>query len=187
MDALEHARHDLAAGRPWLARDRLLGTLGTRHGDRDALLLLGEVHLAMNDLPAAGAAWLLTDRDDAAATTAADAFRERYRKPAARAERLPMHRPLTEYPPDAVARVRALRAELTAEGWTWHPPARAQPPGRARERRHRDSFPEVDAPPRGWPRRLRDIGLGALLVYLVVGFLAVWVIGFVTALRWIWG
>lgn len=43
-----------------MARDRLNGTLGTRQGDAQALVLLGEVHAAMDDLPAAGAAWFLT-------------------------------------------------------------------------------------------------------------------------------
>jgi len=204
VEAFLLAREDLRKGRSWMARDRLLGTLGMRRGDAEGLLLLGEVHVAMNDLPAAGAAWFLTARPDSDSSRAADAaFRARYPKPAARAERLPMHRPLSEYPDEAIERVKALRSELETDGWRWHPPAKAQPPGRHALRRHRDSFPEVSDDddydnwlPSTWRSRLRhatsdvslrDIVFGAFLIYMFVAFFAVWVIGFITAMRWIWG
>ena len=175
-----------------MARDRLLGTLGTRRGDAEALLLLGEVYAAMNDLPAAGAAWFLTTKPETGeALAAAAAFSTRYPNPVARAQRLPMHRPLSEYPPEAVERVKALRHELEADGWSWHPPAKPQAPGQRAVKRHRDSFPELDEyytgrPPPTWRSRLRDIAFGAFMIYMVVGFFAVWVIGFITAVRWIW-
>lgn len=190
VNAIELARQDLRDGRPWMARDRLLGTLGTRRGDAAALDLLGEVHTAMNDLPAAGAAWFLTARSDEATTAAGASFKARYAKPPARVERLPMHRPLAEYPPEAIERVKALQSELKANGWSWHPPAKARPPGRNALRRRRDSFRELEddyqEPERTWHGRLADIAVGAFFVYMVVAFFAIWVLGVITFLRWVW-
>ena len=54
MRALERARDDLAAGRPWKARDRLTGVLANTPADQEALELLGEIAFAAGDLPAAG-------------------------------------------------------------------------------------------------------------------------------------
>ncbi|WP_440902735.1 DUF6584 family protein, partial [Actinosynnema sp.] len=145
MFAIDLAREDLRQGRPWMARDRLLGTLGTRRADAEALELLGEVYAVMNDLPAAGAAWFLTATPASTDTAAAAAaFSARYPNPAARAERLPMHRPLKEYPPEVVDRVAALQEELDTAGWSWHPPAKPQPSGRRPLRRSRHSFQELD-------------------------------------------
>ncbi|MFC0003214.1 hypothetical protein [Micromonospora siamensis] len=53
-DAVARARADLAAGRPWKARNRLTGVLVHRQ-DREVLDLLATVHHEMRDLPAAGA------------------------------------------------------------------------------------------------------------------------------------
>lgn len=55
-----------------------------------------------------------------------------------------------------------------------------------------DAFPELDedhtdGPAPTWRSRLRDLALGAFLVYMVVGFFGVWVVGFVTAARYVWG
>lgn len=73
---IERARADIAAGRLWKARDRLLGALVHR-ADDEVLDLLGEVHFAMGDLPAAGALWFVTGRADADADRALPAWRER--------------------------------------------------------------------------------------------------------------
>ncbi|MGL5851537.1 MAG: hypothetical protein ACRCZD_12215 [Phycicoccus sp.] len=53
MGAVERARADLDAGRPWLARDRLSRVLAPRQDD-EVLDLLAETHAVMHDLPAAG-------------------------------------------------------------------------------------------------------------------------------------
>jgi hypothetical protein len=74
---IERARQDVAAGRLWKARDRLLGAAVAR-GDDEVLGLLGEVQFAMHDLPAAGAAWFATGRSDAGARRADEAWRERH-------------------------------------------------------------------------------------------------------------
>jgi hypothetical protein len=74
---IERARRDLEAGRTWKARDRLRGTLVAR-GDDELLGLLGEVHFAMGDLPAAGAVWFACQRTGEEAEAADEAWRERY-------------------------------------------------------------------------------------------------------------
>jgi hypothetical protein len=75
--AVQRARADLAAGREWKARDRLVGHLAD-HYDAEALELLGEVHYAMRDLPAAGAAWFGTTRRGKDVDEAVAAWRERH-------------------------------------------------------------------------------------------------------------
>lgn len=75
--AVRRARADLAAGREWKARERLVGHLAQEY-DAEALELLGEVHHAMRDLPAAGAAWFGTSRRGKDVDEAVDAWRERH-------------------------------------------------------------------------------------------------------------
>ena len=76
--AVQRARADLAAGREWKARDRLVGHLAAEY-DAEGLELLGEVHFAMRDLPSAGAAWFGTARRGQDVDDAVEAWRERHR------------------------------------------------------------------------------------------------------------
>ena len=76
-DAVRRARADLAAGREWKARERLVGHLAAEY-DAEALELLGEVSYAMRDLPAAGAAWFGTSRRGKDVDESVEAWRERY-------------------------------------------------------------------------------------------------------------
>ena len=75
--AVARARADLAAGREWKARERLVGHLAGAY-DAEALELLGEVSYAMRDLPAAGAAWFGTARRGEDVDEAVEAWRERH-------------------------------------------------------------------------------------------------------------
>ena len=75
--AVQRARADLAAGREWKARERLVGHLAGEY-DPEALELLGEVSYAMRDLPAAGAAWFGTTRRGHDVDESVDAWRERH-------------------------------------------------------------------------------------------------------------
>lgn len=102
--ALERARRDLSAGRHDLARDRVTGFLYTLHrrGDYDqaAYLLLGDIYFEMHDLPRAGAAWLLTERQDENSTRAIEAFHKRFGTDAANILKLiKPHAPSEDYPP----------------------------------------------------------------------------------------
>ena len=76
-DSIARARADLDAGRQWKARDRLTGLLAHRQ-DLEVLDLLATVHHEMQDLPAAGALWFVTGRDDDNARNSIAAWRERY-------------------------------------------------------------------------------------------------------------
>jgi hypothetical protein len=76
-DSIARARADLAAGRKWKARDRLTGLIAHRQ-DLEMLDLLATVHHEMQDLPAAGALWFVTGRDDDKARTSIAAWRERH-------------------------------------------------------------------------------------------------------------
>ena len=71
-DGLARATADLAAGRPWSARNRLNGVLAHRQ-DTEVLDLLATVHYEMQDLPAAGALWYVLGRDDDAAQRSIEA------------------------------------------------------------------------------------------------------------------
>lgn len=82
-DVLDRARADLAAGRAWKARDRLTGALADRQ-DGELLDLLAEVYVGMGDLPAAGALWFVTGREDETSSAAVAAWRERFSSDEAR-------------------------------------------------------------------------------------------------------
>jgi hypothetical protein len=109
--ALERARADIANGRPDLARERLYGFLYTLHtrGEyrQDVYLLLGEVLFAMKDFARAGAAWLLTERDDADALFAFEAFQARYGKNTSKGlDVVKPHAPSEHYPPKVQERLQ---------------------------------------------------------------------------------
>ena len=168
VKAVERSRADVQRGEPWLARDRLLGALRTEPSNQDVLVLLAEVHTDLGDLPAAGACWFLTDRtEDGRVGQAMAALRNRYRNPVALANSLPLQNDPERYPPEARRRIADLRAELAAAGLDW------DPPGRPRPRFAR-----------------RDRVATALIVSFWVAFaaanLAVYTVGLVTAIRWIW-
>ena len=75
--AVQRARADVAAGREWKARERLVGHLAGEY-DAEALEMLGEVNYAMRDLPAAGSAWFGTARRGTEVDEAVEAWRERH-------------------------------------------------------------------------------------------------------------
>lgn len=76
-DSIARAHADVEAGRQWKARDRLTGLLAHRQ-DLEVLDLLATVHHEMHDLPAAGALWFITGRDDDKARNSIAAWHERY-------------------------------------------------------------------------------------------------------------
>lgn len=77
-DGVTRARQDLADGRPWSARTRLNGVLAHRQ-DVEVLDLLATVHYEMRDLPAAGAIWFATGRNDDAAQRSVEAWKAHHR------------------------------------------------------------------------------------------------------------
>ena len=87
-DGLARASADLAAGRPWSARNRLNGVLAHRQ-DTEVLDLLATVHYEMQDLPAAGALWYVLGRDDDAAQRSIEAWTLQYGNDIARWRSIP--------------------------------------------------------------------------------------------------
>lgn len=185
VDVLARARDDLGRGEPWLARDRLRGTLADRPTDTAVLELLAEVHVAMNDLPAAGAAWFLTARegDDPQVAAALQALHQRYRNPVALVDALPLRRDMSAYPVPARARIAQLQRLLAERGWRWDPPTR---PRQERRRKigHRGGAP---LRPRTWRDRVGEALRTAFFAVVIVGGnIAIYVLGLVSLIRWIW-
>ncbi|MDQ2723118.1 MAG: hypothetical protein M3Y19_07455 [Actinomycetota bacterium] len=122
---LERCRRDLARGEPWRARDRLYGALRDYPTDERLLDLLGQVLQQMGDLPAAGAAWFLSNRadDDPATATARAALRARFRAPIGIGRSLPLRARFEDYPPRARLRLEQLGADIKASGQDWPYPA----------------------------------------------------------------
>lgn len=153
--ALERARADFANARPDLARDRLYGYLYTLHSrgeyNENAYLLLGEVLFAMKDFARAGAAWLLTERDDANAQFAFDAFHARYGKNSSNALVIVKpHAPSELYPPKVQERLQA---------WNYrYIPYRSRSKPRA----------DLDTPLTEAPASIRPIEAGCIIM-LVIG------------------
>ncbi|SCF42043.1 DUF6584 family protein [Micromonospora mirobrigensis] len=158
-DVLARARADLAAGRPWQARDRLRGALAHRQ-DHELLDLLATVHHEMRDLPAAGALWFVTGRDDPQARRAIEAWSARHRNDLARWHSIPAPvRRTVDSGPTQVLR-------------------RAVGPLDRPDRTDPDGQPESPWEP---------ILFGGCAVTVVVWFVAMVGIGMWTVLRWIWG
>lgn len=106
---IDRARADLAAGRAWKARDRLQGARASAPHDQEVLNLLGEVAWAMDDLPAAGAAWWLTERSGSDVDAAYLALYERAgNDPEQLLRMIKPGRPATRYPEVVVQRLRWL-------------------------------------------------------------------------------
>lgn len=170
---VERARADLVRGEPWRARDRLLGALRDRPLDQEVLRALAETYVEMRDLPAAGACWFLTsvEDDDPVAAAALGALRDRYRRGVAVALAVRVRGRAGDYPEAARRRILDLQAELVEAGWTWLPPGRPLPP-RSRRRAGAEAVGSASA------------AVGVIAFVLVN--LAVYVLGLIAILRWIW-
>lgn len=147
MNAIDRARDDVAAGRVWLARDRLAGRL-CNVCDTETLTLLAEVHLAMQDLPAAGAMFYALGGSDGRATDAIAAWEAKYPDVGERWRSLPRMLRL-----DDGVHVRALRESAGFE----RPLARTP-------QRHWKSMPST------WEDNLLSIGCGILGILAVCIF-----------------
>jgi hypothetical protein len=183
----ERCRRDLAAGRPWVARDRLYGALRDRPADPALWTLLAEVHEDMRDLPAAGAAWFLTDRgdDDAQAAAALAALRSRHTSVQSLAHVIAVRCAPEELAPAAQSRVATVQDQLAAQGWSWEPPAH---PRRGGPHRRDAAGGATPGPvPRGATRRLaRSLRRILLALAMTAATLGIWGIGAWTVLRRLW-
>ena len=159
-DQLSRARADLASGRAWKARDRLHGVLRDRQ-DVETLDLLATVHHAMLDLPAAGALWFVTGRDDAIARAAVAAWLERHGNAEARWRSIPASIRRAQ----ATGTLRTLQAEVR------------------QERRAVVSSRSSSEPTESW---WEPIVFGGVALLFLLWVMAMICIGMFTTLRWIW-
>jgi hypothetical protein len=159
-DGLARARADLAAGRPWIARNRLNGVIAHRQ-DVEALDLMATVHYEMGDLPAAGALWYVIGRDDDVARRSITAWSEQHRSDIARWRSIP-------------APVRRTVGTEQLEGLR-------RAAGQAGEGGTRRRVP-AGQPEAWWEPVL--FGGGAIIV--TVWIVAMVVIGMWTVFHWIW-
>jgi hypothetical protein len=171
--AVQRARADLAAGREWKARERLLGHLAGEY-DAEALELLGEVSYAMRDLPAAGAAWFGTARRGTDVDEAVEAWRERYGDHFAQ---MWSSLPRSVREREGNKRVDALRrrAEQVASGT--HGNARD---GSADSAAVAPNRPAVEDSGDGGTDAATVIAVGLAIFFVVCAF-----VGLVTVLRWL--
>lgn len=155
-----------------MARDRLHGTNPWGTGNAAVFDLLGRVHSAMNDQPAAGLAWFLSDRssDDPETAAALQVMRQRYRNPVAVAIGLDLRAPISKFSPAAQQRLRDLQAQIAADHGKWNPPGLPQG---ARRRFSRDSPPDPMPTSRRQLRkdRLEEAAIGAGLITILVVFI----------------
>ena len=120
--AIDRARDDLDSQRPWKARERLRAYLKAFPLDAVARDLLGQTLYDMRDLPAAGAVWFLSERDDDDARAAIEALRGEHRRSgAAFRSSLDVRAPVEDWPPLVQERLRALQAEVGSGGARWEP------------------------------------------------------------------
>lgn len=156
--------------RAWKARDRLCGALVGRC-DEAVLDLLGEVCFAMQDLPAAGAAWFGTTREGPDVEAALAAWSERFgRDPDELWRSLPW--PVREAA--AVPRVAELARSVT----------RAERRRRPRVRRGDPGWPPLL--PRSAGERVLDVLVPVVGLSFGAFFLGCLVVGAVTIVRWLW-
>jgi hypothetical protein len=159
-DGLARARADLAAGRPWSARNRLNGVIAHRQ-DFEALDLMATVHYEMGDLPAAGGLWYVIGRDDDVARRSIAAWLEHHRNDLARWHSIPapVRRAVSTEPLDVLRRA----AGQSGKGGTRHPVPAGEP--------------------EAW---WEPVVFGGCAIIVTVWILAMVVIGMWTVFHWIW-
>ncbi len=116
--AFEHALVDIEQGQLWKARDRLGSYLKSNPLHQAVRELYGDVLFRMGDLPMAGRAWYVTDRDDEAARASIAAFESKFRNPVVRVLAVGRGLDGPELPPAAAARAAQLKDQLPP-GFAW--------------------------------------------------------------------
>lgn len=162
--AVSKARQDREAGRLWKARDRLGSLLRLDPADQETLVLLGEVHFEMGDLPNAGRYWFLTEREGPEADAALAALHERYPFPDLLSQ-IPARARSEQYPATVQTRLRELHERAAQSGIKWDPRGRVKFPYSP----HSDSR----------TAKVRDAIVVALFVVLGPG---VWLLGIAAAI-----
>jgi hypothetical protein len=173
-NVLSQVEEDLARGHTFLAQQRLHTLVRDHPLDLDLRGRLGAVHLRTGNLVEAGR-WSYLDRDPDPAAVAA--FEKAYAHPRARWEAL--HWP--EGPEAAEAEHARKRLDVLALEARSATPRRSGPDRRREDRRREDTAPP---PPDRWFTSGR-VWVPAAWLVLGVVVLAVWFVGVVTVVRWV--
>ncbi|MEU5402225.1 DUF6584 family protein [Streptomyces sp. NPDC005963] len=170
MDTLARVNADLAAGRVPIARQRLRGLVSSFPEDLALRRRLGEVYRLYGE-PAEAGRWMYLEEDRDPAETAA--FEKRYSTPLVRM------RALAWRAPESLADTAFAVGQLTAVR-----EAGSGQAGRAVEWTaiplHRDEHPEAEE------SSTTDALISIGLLLMVLGFFAIWAIGFIAFVRWLW-
>ncbi|MGW1491915.1 DUF6584 family protein [Streptomyces sp. NPDC002402] len=170
IDTLARVDADLAAGRVPMARQRLRGLVSSFPQDLRVRRRLAEVYRLYGE-PAEAGRWMYLEADRDPAETAA--FEERYATPLRRMRALAWRDPESlagaAFAAEQLAAVRKAGSDPIGRPVDWA----AIPLGL-------DDDPEDE----GSSFSGRLVGVGVFL--MVLGFFAVWVLGFIAFVRWLW-
>ncbi|MCX5558802.1 DUF6584 family protein [Streptomyces sp. NBC_00038] len=163
---------DLAAGRLPVARQRLRGLVSSHPQNLLLRRRLAEVYRLYGE-PAEAGRWMYLEADRDPAETSA--FEARYSTPPRRMRALAWNGPEALAGTDFAARQLAAVRQATSDAFgvpvEWDQVPFSSGPG---------TGPEDERTPLG--ESLAFVGM----VLMVLGFFAVWVLGFITFVRWVW-
>ncbi|MFI1360267.1 DUF6584 family protein [Streptomyces sp. NPDC020898] len=170
IDTLARVDADLAAGRVPIARQRLRGLVSSFPQDLLLRRRLGEVYRLYRE-PAEAGRWMYLEADRDPAETSA--FEERYSTPLRRMRALAWRAPeslaSTAFAAQQLAAVRKASSDYVGRPVDWA----TIPLDRDDELEdERSSF--------------TDCLVVAGVVLMVLGFFAIWVVGFIAFVRWLW-
>jgi hypothetical protein len=170
IDTLARVDADLAAGRVPMARQRLRGLVTSFPQDLLLRRRLGELYRLFGE-PAQAGRWMYLEADRDPSETSA--FEERYATPLQRMRALAWRAPEslanTAFAAQQLAAVRKASSDYVGRpvDWTTIPLDRDEAP-----EDERSSFTDGLA--------------GAGMILMVLGFFAIWGVGFITFVRWLW-
>lgn len=158
---------DLAVGRVPMARQRLRGLVSSFPQDLLLRRRLGEVYRLYGE-PAEAGRWMYLEADRDPAETSA--FEERYSTPLRRMRALAWRGPeslaSTAFAAQQLAAVREAGSDHIGRPVDWAPMPLDEPEDEGNS--------------------VTDCLVGTGVVLMVLGFFAIWVVGFIAFVRWVW-
>ncbi|MET7622003.1 DUF6584 family protein [Streptomyces sp. NPDC005408] len=170
VETLARVDADLAAGRVPLARQRLRGLVSSFPQDLTLRRRLAEVYRLYGE-PAEAGRWMYLEADRDPAETSA--FEERFSTPLRRMRALAWRDPEslagTAFAAEQLAAVRKASSDYVSRPVNWA----AIPLG-------------LDDDPEDEGSSFTDLLVGVGVVLMVLGFVAIWAVGFIAFVRWLW-
>ncbi|MCX4706183.1 DUF6584 family protein [Streptomyces sp. NBC_01373] len=170
IDTLARVDADLALGRVPMARQRLRGLVSSFPQDLALRRRLGEVYRLYGE-PAEAGRWTYLEADRDPAETSA--FEERYSTPLRRMRALAWRGPeslaSTAFAVQQLAAIHKAGSDHIGHPVDW------------------TAVPlDLDDEPEDEGSSFTDCLVSAGVVLLVLGFFAIWVVGFIAFVRWVW-